>query len=83
MKRNVKDRDVMLELQGDIVLVIADKQQFLYTIVRFVDGTEHRLELSDRTRKPKERGENLPLSQAVLDNLVPIKHEKAKWKLVL
>lgn len=83
MKRSVTDRNVMRDLQGDIVLVLADKQEFLYTIIHFVDGDTHELELSDRTRKPRERGDNLLLTQAVLDNLVPIKHEKAKWKLTL
>lgn len=73
----------MLALQGDLVLVVADRQEFLYTVIHFIDGDAHKLELSDRTRKPNERGENLPLTQAVFDNLVPIKHQNAKWKLTL
>jgi len=77
------DKNTLRQLQGDMVLVVIDGEEFLYTIVHFINGENHSLELSDRTKKPKDRGENVPITQAILDNLVPVKHEKAKWKLVL
>lgn len=76
----VTDKNTKLKLQGDIVLVIADKDEFLFTIVRFQDGDTDELQLVNRDSKEREI---MPVTQAVIDNLVPIKHERAKWKLVL
>lgn len=76
---NAIDKRTMLKYQGDKVLVIVDKEQTIFTIVRIVGETEE-LCLVNRTEK---NSEPLPLSQAILDSLEPIKHREAKWKLEL
>lgn len=83
MKRDVTSRKTMLDLQGDIVLLVVDDQEFLFTIIRFVDGNTEELQLVDKTVPVRDRPTPMPLTQAVLDNMVTIKHEKAKWKLVV
>lgn len=74
------DREAMLKFQGDRVLVIMDQQEFIFTIVHFVDGDRHQLELVNRADPTSEP---IPLTQAALDNLEPVRHGVAKWKLVL
>lgn len=69
-----------LALQGDLVLIVIEKQESLFTIVRFQDGKLDKLQLVNRSEK---NSEHIDLTQAVFDSLKPIKHEKAKWKLVL
>lgn len=69
-----------LTLQGDLVLIVVDKQESLFTIVRFQDGKVDKLQLVNRIEKSSE---HIDLTQAVFDSMTTIKHEKAKWKLVL
>lgn len=77
---NVTDRRTMLALQGDLVLVIIEKTEFIFTIVHLVDGDRRELLLVNRQNKERQ---TFPLTQAVLDNMTPVKHKEAKWKLVL
>lgn len=78
----VTDPATMLQLQGEKVLLVVDKDQSVYTIVLYIDGKQRELQLVNRTAKAHER-EAIPLSQAALDRLEPIKHKEAKWKLVI
>jgi hypothetical protein len=80
MKHDVTSPETMRELQGDIVLIVIGGEEFLYTIVRFMDSKTGRLQLSNRSDKG---GEHLDLTQAVMDSMKPIKHEQAKWRLEL
>ena len=77
---NVTQLNTMLKLQGDQVLVVVGTDEYLFTIIQFVDGDHRELQLANRANRDSEP---LTLTQAALDKLVPIKHEKAKWKLVL
>ena len=77
---NVADRDTMLKLQGDQVLVIIGKDEYLLTIIHFVDGDRHVLQLANRSDRESDP---LPFTQEALNLLTPVRHEKAKWKLVL
>lgn len=70
----------MRELQGDIVLIVIDKQESLFTIVRLMEGKHGRLQLANRSEKGTD---HLDLTQAVFDSMKPIKHEQAKWRLEL
>lgn len=80
MKHDVTNPETMRELQGDIVLIIIEGRESLFTIVRFMEGKHGLLQLSNRTDKGTER---LDLTQAVFDSMKPIKHEQAKWRLEL
>lgn len=78
----------MSELQGDTVLVVVDKDQFIFTIVRFVDEGHEELQLINRSSKDREP---MPLTQAAFDAMVLVKEKDqpkdksrhTKWKLVL
>lgn len=76
----VNDLDTMLRLQGDQVLLVVGDEEFIFTIIHFADIGHRELQLANRADR---NSEPLTLTQAALDNLVPLKHERAKWKLVL
>lgn len=70
----------MFQYQGDLVLVVVDKQKFIFTIVLFVDIGHRELQLVNRMSKERE---SIPMTQAALDNLEAINSKEAKWKLTL
>lgn len=82
----VDARSTMAQLQGDQVLIVIDGEKpnddALYTIIRYIDKDKHELQLVNRPGKGVER-EVIPLTQAIADNLKPVKHPAAKWKLVI
>lgn len=79
MKRDVTKRDVMLELQGDLVLVNPKHEdELLLTIVRVVDVDRQWLALSNRQSKARESWE---LTQDLADRLAPSKDPRAKWQM--
>ncbi len=70
----------MFQYQGDLVLMVMDKQKFIFTVVVFVDIDRRELQLVNRQSKEHEA---IPMTQAALDNLQPCDGKEAKWKLVL
>lgn len=82
MAKDVTKLSTMIELQGDIVLVLPD--QVLLTIVHVVDLNRRYLELVDKTEKSKTRyGE---LTQAAFESMVKADNQKdprVKWQLTL
>jgi hypothetical protein len=70
----------MHKLQGDKVLVLDGSNRLIFTIVHFVDNGQHELRLRNDAAKNEDQ---LPVTQAILDNLKPITDAEAKWQLVL
>lgn len=80
MKLNVTQRETMLQLQGDLVLVETGDEELLLTIVRIVDVDKQELALVNRQSKAHE---TWPFTQEVCDRLLPSKDPRAKWRLAL
>ena len=80
MKRDVTNRETMLELQGDLVLVNPGKDELLLTIVRLVDINKQELLLVDRGSKARD---TWTLTQELCDRLTPSKDPQAKWALIV
>lgn len=79
MKRDITKREVMLELQGDLVLVNPKHEnELLLTIVRVVDVDRQWLALSNRQSKARE---SYDLTQEIADRLSPSKDPRAKWQM--
>lgn len=81
--KDVTKISTMLDIQGDQVLAVYNKETLLLTIVRFVDFDSNKLLLVERGSKHRDEW---PLLQELADALTPFTDPKIpalKWKLNL